>query len=67
MLQQSTIENVLEAALSTGGDFAELFVEDRFANHLELQSRKIERAVSGRDFGIGIRIFAGLINQKNSI
>lgn len=62
MLQQSTIENVLEAALSTGGDFAELFVEDRFANHLELQSRKIERAVSGRDFGIGIRIFAGLQN-----
>lgn len=62
MLQQSTIENVLEAALSTGGDFAEIFVEDRFANHLELQSHKIERAVSGRDFGIGIRIFSGLQN-----
>lgn len=62
MLQQSTIENVLQAALATGGDFAEIFVEDRFANHLELQTSHIERAVSGRDFGIGIRIFLGLQN-----
>ncbi len=60
MLKQSTIENVLEAALSTGGDFSEVFVEDKFINSIDLQSSKIEKSISGRDFGIGIRIFSGL-------
>ena len=31
MIKQSIIENVLEAALSTGGDFSEVFIEDRYA------------------------------------
>lgn len=62
MIKQSIIENVLEAALSTGGDFAEVFVEDKYSNTLTLQDSKIERSISGRDFGIGIRIFSGLQN-----
>lgn len=57
MIKQSLIENVLEAALSTGGDFSEVFIEDKFVNSIELQSGKIEKSISGRDFGIGIRIF----------
>ena len=60
MLKQSIIENVLEAALSTGGDFSEIFVEDKYVNQLVLQSNKLEKSNSGRDFGIGIRIFLGL-------
>ncbi|MGE7926142.1 TldD/PmbA family protein [Lysinibacillus xylanilyticus] len=60
MIKQSVIENVLEAALSTGGDFSEVFIEDKFVNELTLQSGKIEQSISGRDFGIGIRIFSGL-------
>ncbi|WP_318616675.1 TldD/PmbA family protein [Sporosarcina sp. YIM B06819] len=60
MIKQSIIENVLEAALSTGGDFSEVFIEDKFTNTMELQSGKIEKSISGRDFGIGIRIFSGL-------
>lgn len=60
MIKQSTLENVIEAALATGGDFAEIFVEDTYKNNLTLKSSIIERAVSGRDFGIGIRVFNGL-------
>ncbi|ETI68929.1 TldD/PmbA family protein [Neobacillus vireti] len=60
MLSQSLIEDVLTAALSTGGDFSEIFVEDRFTNNFTLQSGKIETCLSGRDFGIGIRVFKGL-------
>ncbi|MDP4163966.1 MAG: TldD/PmbA family protein [Bacillota bacterium] len=60
MLSQTVIEDVLTAALSTGGDFSEIFVEDRFTNNLTLQSGKIETCLSGRDFGIGIRVFKGL-------
>ncbi len=60
MLNQATIERVIEEALSTGGDFAELFIEDVTRNTMSLQSEKIEKIVSGRDFGIGIRIFSKL-------
>ncbi|WP_102692230.1 TldD/PmbA family protein [Rummeliibacillus pycnus] len=60
MIKQSIIENVLEVALSTGGDFSEVFIEDKYSNALGLVSNKIENSISGRDFGIGIRIFSGL-------
>ncbi|WML48431.1 TldD/PmbA family protein [Neobacillus sp. PS3-34] len=59
MLSQTVIEDVLTAALSTGGDFSEIFVEDRFTNNITLQSGKIDTCLSGRDFGIGIRVFKG--------
>lgn len=60
MLSQSIIQDVITAALATGGDFAEVFVEDRFTNNLALQAGKIESSLSGRDYGIGIRVFKGL-------
>lgn len=60
MLSPSVIEDVLTAALSTGGDFSEVFVEDRFSNNMTLQSGRLEKSISGRDFGVGIRIFKGL-------
>ncbi|MGE6515655.1 TldD/PmbA family protein [Lysinibacillus sphaericus] len=60
MIKQSVIENVLEAALTTGGDFSELFIEDKYVNSLMLRDNKMEQSISGRDFGIGIRIFCGL-------
>lgn len=62
MLKQTTIDNVITAALSTGGDFAEIFVEDKISSRLEMQTSQIERAITGRDYGVGIRIFSGLRN-----
>lgn len=53
------VEDVLTAALATGGDFSEIFVEDRLTNQLFLQDGKLEKSLSGRDFGVGIRIFKG--------
>jgi len=60
MLSKSVIEDVLNAALETGGDFSEVFVEDRYTNNLSLQGGKVDSSMSGRDFGVGIRIFKGL-------
>ncbi|NLW40825.1 MAG: TldD/PmbA family protein [Tissierellia bacterium] len=60
MLSKKLIENVLLAALSTGGDFAEIFVEDRFSTNIDMVGGYVENSISGRDFGIGIRIFHGL-------
>ncbi len=59
MLNKSTIETVMEAALSIGGDFVEIFVEDKINTNLILMGGKIERAISGRDYGVGIRLFSG--------
>ncbi|MBU3196202.1 hypothetical protein KPL31_11990 [Clostridium algidicarnis] len=60
MLEKNIIKQVLGKALSTGGDFAEIFVEDSINNKISLVNGKIDGAVAGRDFGIGIRIFKGL-------
>lgn len=60
MVTKETIQEVLEKALSSGGDFAEIFIEDTVNNSLNIMDGKVEKAVSGRDFGAGIRIFKGV-------
>ncbi|MBS4200984.1 TldD/PmbA family protein [Bacillus sp. FJAT-49732] len=59
MLQQSIAEKVIYAALETGGDFAEIFVEDKKNSSLTMLGGAVEKAISGRDFGVGIRILKG--------
>ena len=60
MLEKSLVEKILNEALSTGGDFAEIFVEKKNNCGLYMIDGKIESSLSGRDFGIGIRIFKDL-------
>lgn len=60
MLSQKLIEKVLYAALSKGGDFAEIFVEDKLSTNIRLVGGIIENNISGRDYGVGIRIFDNL-------
>ena len=63
MLGNRVIENVLYAALSRGGDFAEVFVEDKTVGSIKLVGGLIENNISGRDYGVGIRI----LDKFNSI
>lgn len=60
MLNKSLITDVLTAAVATGGDFAEIFVEEKDNSSIVLIGGKVEKCVSGKDFGVGIRIFNGL-------
>ncbi|NLV59930.1 MAG: TldD/PmbA family protein [Clostridiales bacterium] len=60
MLDKTIAQEVLDAALSTGGDFAEIFVEDRRNNLLMMRSGRVETVSSGRLHGAGIRVFVGL-------
>lgn len=60
MLDKSLVEKILNEALSTGGDFAEVFVEKKNSSSLYMIDGKIESTLSGKDFGIGIRIFKDL-------
>lgn len=59
MLAEETIGKVLAAALGGGGDFAELFVEDRSSTALRLEDRRVEDVASGRDAGAGVRVVSG--------
>jgi len=59
MLDLNLIEDVLTAALSTGGDFAEIYVEDKYVTAIDMIGGRIERANAGHDFGVGVRIFDG--------
>lgn len=59
MLNEVTIERTLNAALETGGDFAEIYMQDRVSDSLNMSEGVLEKAISGRCFGIGIRIFKG--------
>lgn len=63
MISNSVIENVLYAALSKGGDFAEIFLEDKINARIRLVGGLVENNISGRDYGVGIRIF----DKYNSI
>ena len=62
MLDKQLIDKILTEALSTGGDFAEIFVEKKNSSNLFMIDGKVESSISGRDFGIGIRIFKGLFS-----
>lgn len=60
MLNKTIIEDILFEALANGGDFAEVFLEDNFSTEIATVGGVIERGMSGRDFGVGIRVFLGL-------
>lgn len=60
MLSRGLTDEMIAEALSTGGDFAEIFVEQKRNTTMTLVGGKVEESVAGRDFGIGIRIFSGL-------
>lgn len=60
MLSKLVIEDIFFEALANGGDFAEIFIEDNFSTEIATVGGNIERGMSGRDYGIGIRIFNGL-------
>ena len=60
MLSQKTAAAVLDAALRSGGDFAEIFLEDRRNNVLTMRSSRIENVNSNRLHGAGVRVYSGL-------
>lgn len=59
LLEPDVVAETLSAALQTGGEFAEVFVEDKRSSSALLDDRRIERLSSGRDRGAGIRVVVG--------
>ncbi|HWG73947.1 MAG TPA: TldD/PmbA family protein [Acidimicrobiales bacterium] len=59
MIEEPVIERVLGVALRTGGDFAEIFAEDRRGTGARLDDGRVEDLTSGRERGAGIRVVVG--------
>ncbi len=59
MLKKSVVENTLTAALETGADFAELYVEETRRNQIGMVNGAVETALGGLDYGAGLRLFFG--------
>ncbi len=59
MIEEAVLERTLQTALRHGGDFAEVFAEDRRTASARLDDAKVEEFVSGRERGAGIRVVRG--------
>ena len=59
MLEEAVISRVLNGALRTGGDFAEIFVEDRRGTMAVLDDGRIEDMATSRERGAGVRVVVG--------
>jgi TldD protein len=59
MLDESDVRAALDAALSTGGDWAEVYADRRDSTTIRVEDRRVEELTSGRDQGAGIRVVRG--------
>ncbi|GHT28758.1 peptidase U62 [Bacteroidia bacterium] len=61
-VSESDLRKVIAVALEKGGDYADLYFQHTFSNSLVLQDGAVNRAGSGIDYGVGIRVVSG--NQQ---
>jgi TldD protein len=59
LVDEGLVARVLQEALATGGEFAEVFAEDRRGSLVALDDGRVEDISSGHDRGAGIRVVVG--------
>jgi len=59
LVEPELADRVLAAALSHGGDLAELYCEQRFGLSLSIDESRLERPQQGRERGAGVRVISG--------
>jgi TldD protein len=59
MIEESVVQRVLGSALRSGGEFAEVFAEDKRSSSARLDDGRVEELTSGLDRGAGIRVVRG--------
>ena len=58
-VDQTLLRRGLDAALSLGGDHADLYFEHRLSRQIGMQDQAVDRAYSGVSLGVGIRVVCG--------
>ncbi len=59
MIDKNLVSELLKKALHNGGDYAEIFYEDRLTNTLSVEDSEIEEVRTGFDRGLGIKVMEG--------
>jgi TldD protein len=59
LVEKETADHVLAEALARGGEFAELFCEDKTSSYATMDQRKVEEIGSSHERGAGIRVVVG--------
>lgn len=60
MISKSLATLILNAALATGGDYAEVYLEENNSNTIAVENGKVETVGTRQSYGAGIRILNGL-------
>jgi len=63
LVEPDVAGRVLARALSKGGDFAELFCEERRGFTLSIDESRVERPQSGSERGAGVRVIDGEVTR----
>jgi len=62
LVPDEILRRTIKTALASGANFAEVFIEEKTTNLIRAEEGKVERAISGRSQGAGIRVIAGEIS-----
>jgi len=58
-LDPQMLNRIIQAALKKGGDFAEVYVENRISRDILMEESKVKQAVFGISQGAGVRVISG--------
>ncbi len=60
MPSKSVYLSILNTALSTGGDYAEIYIEEKISQAVSIENGKVDASTVARTFGAGLRILQGV-------
>src|SRR5688572_33078348 len=60
-LDPALVERTLAEALATGGDFADLFAEDRRTTTFGMEDDQLDRLQLAQERGVGVRVVVGSV------
>ncbi len=58
-LDPGLLQKIIQKALENGGDFAEVYVENRISRNISMEESKFKSGVFGISKGAGVRVIAG--------
>ncbi|MDA8234988.1 MAG: TldD/PmbA family protein, partial [Clostridia bacterium] len=59
MLTKGDLQEILDLALQRGGDFSDIYIENKKTTGIACEADKVERLNTGIDIGAGIRVISG--------
>ncbi len=58
-VDQSTIQKLIATGMERGGDYCDVYFQHRISNTVILEDKAVNRAYTGVDLGVGIRVLNG--------